>query len=582
MPRRIATRILRPSLSLFGKSLALVALITTLVAAVLTVKSQREMRAMALEGLQSLANDATAGLATRLAGAIKFGKAEAVTAAFATFGLQESEKFAGGVAVNKGLVQVFASPDLTEEEVALLSALAQQASATGKLAQDPSGLYVAAPATTPDKNEINGAVAVLWSAKSTEALILQSTARSIATVIILLIGLLGFGGWFMHIALRVPLRRITVAIDAVAGADFLTPIPMVGRHDEVGGIAQSLDLMRHSLAEAEAARRQHSQNAELQRKVVAQLTEGLGRLALGDLTFQLPPDFPEDYAQLKSDFDTAMQNMAEALRSVVAASQKIGDGAAAINRQSGDLSQRTENQAAALEQTAAALHELTANVKTAANGAKEIDEVVRRAQTDARDSGAVVEDAVNAMQKIAEFSGQISTIIGVIDDIAFQTNLLALNAGVEAARAGEAGRGFAVVASEVRALALRSSGAAREIKTLINGSADQVSKGVVLVGETGTALSGIVSRIQEISELMGGIADGAVSQATSLNEINLGVGQLDQVTQRNAAMVVEATSASETLAQEAELLVGLTATFKVDQPTEALSFGQNQPRRRSA
>jgi methyl-accepting chemotaxis protein len=186
------------------------------------------------------------------------------------------------------------------------------------------------------------------------------------------------------------------------------------------------------------------------------------------------------------------------------------------------------------------------------------------------------------MQKIAEFSGQISTIIGVIDDIAFQTNLLALNAGVEAARAGEAGRGFAVVASEVRALALRSSGAAREIKTLINGSADQVSKGVVLVGETGTALSGIVSRIQEISELMGGIADGAVSQATSLNEINLGVGQLDQVTQRNAAMVVEATSASETLAQEAELLVGLTATFKVDQPTEALSFGQNQPRRRSA
>jgi len=219
---------------------------------------------------------------------------------------------------------------------------------------------------------------------------------------------------------------------------------------------------------------------------------------------------------------------------------------------------------------------MTTNAGAAAAAILDVEKVVTQAQTEARQSGIVVDNAVNAMQEIAKFSGQISTIIGVIDDISFQTNLLALNAGVEAARAGEAGRGFAVVASEVRALAQRSSEAARQINTLITGSANQVRSGVDLVGKAGQSLNSILTRVQHISGLMGGIANGASAQSSGLGEINHAVGQLDQVTQRNAAMVQTANTTSEALATEAKHLVKLVSMFQVDAPA---AIAQNGRRR---
>jgi methyl-accepting chemotaxis protein len=165
-----------------------------------------------------------------------------------------------------------------------------------------------------------------------------------------------------------------------------------------------------------------------------------------------------------------------------------------------------------------------------------------------------VQNAVVAMEAIEKSAGEISQIIGVIDEIAFQTNLLALNAGVEAARAGDAGKGFAVVASEVRALAQRSAEAAKEIKALISASNTQVKSGVDLVGETGTALNRIATHVTEIAAIVTGIAGSAQEQASGLNEVNSAVNQMDQVTQQNAGMVQEITAASRSLAQEAETL----------------------------
>nr|WP_255354005.1 methyl-accepting chemotaxis protein [Phenylobacterium sp. Root700] len=193
------------------------------------------------------------------------------------------------------------------------------------------------------------------------------------------------------------------------------------------------------------------------------------------------------------------------------------------------------------------------------------------ARGDAQKSGDVVRQAVAAMSQIEQSAQQISQIIGVIDEIAFQTNLLALNAGVEAARAGEAGRGFAVVASEVRALAQRSAEAAKEIKTLISASTQQVGQGVHLVGETGEALQRIVGRVAEIDSLVGEIAASAQEQATGLAEVNGAVNQMDQVTQQNAAMVEESTAASHALANEAEALAGSVARFKIGQAYVAAS-----------
>ncbi|MHC3126375.1 hypothetical protein OB03_03300, partial [Brevundimonas sp. GN22] len=236
-----------------------------------------------------------------------------------------------------------------------------------------------------------------------------------------------------------------------------------------------------------------------------------------------------------------------------------------ISAASNDLSHRTEQQAATLEETAAALDQITVTVSRTADGAKEAASVVLGARSDAEHSGVVMNNAVQAMTAIESSSNQISAIIGVIDEIAFQTNLLALNAGVEAARAGDAGRGFAVVASEVRALAQRSAAAAKEIKTLISASGQQVSKGVDLVGQTGDALGRIVQRVAQIDALVNEIAASAQEQSTGLAQVNTAVNQMDQVTQQNAAMVEESTAACHALATEAEELAKSVSRFVVSQ-----------------
>jgi methyl-accepting chemotaxis protein len=216
-----------------------------------------------------------------------------------------------------------------------------------------------------------------------------------------------------------------------------------------------------------------------------------------------------------------------------------------------------------VEETAAALEEITTTVKDSARRAEEVGRLVDRARGNAEQSGVIVEDAVRAMEGIEKSSSEISNIIGVIDEIAFQTNLLALNAGVEAARAGEAGKGFAVVAQEVRELAQRSANAAKEIKTLINASTSQVQSGVDLVGNAGKALETIVREVQEINRHIDAIVTSSREQSTGLQEINTAINTIDQGTQQNAAMVEEQTAASHGLASEAAALNDLLAQFQL-------------------
>jgi methyl-accepting chemotaxis protein len=299
-----------------------------------------------------------------------------------------------------------------------------------------------------------------------------------------------------------------------------------------------------------------------QEAVVEALRLALGRLSDGDLTAQIDTCFEADYERLRVDFNTAASTLHDAIQTVVENAGGIESEAKEITSAAEDLSRRTEQQAATLEQTAAALDELTASVRSAAQGASEASRNVTDARASAEASGAIVEQAVSAMGEIAASSARISKIISVIDDIAFQTNLLALNAGVEAARAGEAGRGFAVVASEVRALAQRSSEAAREIDGLITVSTSQVRRGVDLVGQAGSALKHIVGSVSDIAERVNAIAGSAQEQAAGLAEINTAVNQLDQVTQHNAAMFEQTTAASHALTRGAVALTETTARFR--------------------
>jgi methyl-accepting chemotaxis protein len=247
---------------------------------------------------------------------------------------------------------------------------------------------------------------------------------------------------------------------------------------------------------------------------VNEIAAGLSRLAEQDLEQEIARQFHPSFEKLRADFNRSLDKLRSAMVRIAESAGAIEAGTLEIATASDDLSKRTEQQAASLEETAAALDEITTAVKKSAEGAAHARQVVSTADQDAKNSAHVMRQAVEAMQGIAKSSTQISQIIGVIDEIAFQTNLLALNAGVEAARAGEAGRGFAVVASEVRALAQRSAEAAKEIKGLISNSSIQVESGVKLVAETGQSLERIMTQVADINSVISDIAVGAQEQAT--------------------------------------------------------------------
>ena len=248
---------------------------------------------------------------------------------------------------------------------------------------------------------------------------------------------------------------------------------------------------------------------------------------------------------------------------IARSSDSIDSGSREISGGAGDLAQRTERQAASLEETAAALDEITANVTSASRRAQEARDCAVQASASAARSTVLAGEAVLAMERIEQSSGRISSIIGVIDQIAFQTNLLALNAGVEAARAGDAGRGFAVVAHEVRELAQRSAKAAKEIETIVRGSSAEVEDGVRFVRDTGAALNEIGSHVDVVNRHMEAIAVAAREQSVGLAEINAAINQMDQGTQQNAAMVEENNAASAVLAGEAARLRQLVSTFRL-------------------
>lgn len=378
----------------------------------------------------------------------------------------------------------------------------------------------------------------------------------------IVVGVLGF---LTAQSVTAPLARLGVGMQAVANRKYDAEIDDTDRRDEIGVLAQTLVAFRDALRDAAIASDDRRALQKEQAKVVERLSMALRKLAEGDLTTKIETPFDGEYDALRLDYNRSIDTLNETIGSVVDRAHGIQRGSDKMTKSADELSQRTENQAATLEQTAAALDELTVSVKSAATGAREVEKIVADAQTDADESEPVVRDAVSAMKEIEHSSNEISQIIGVIDDIAFQTNLLALNAGVEAARAGDAGRGFAVVASEVRALAQRSSDAAKQIKGLIGSSSQQVERGVGLVDKAGAVLTRIVDRISHISTLMTDIASGAEEQSIGLGEINTGVTQLDKVTQQNAAMVEETTAGYHKLNRDAQSLSEMVAKFKLSQ-----------------
>ncbi|MEQ1529000.1 MAG: methyl-accepting chemotaxis protein [Methylococcales bacterium] len=293
---------------------------------------------------------------------------------------------------------------------------------------------------------------------------------------------------------------------------------------------------------------------------IAQLAKAL---ASGDLTQSIQKHFPGTFGTVVASINETAATLKGLIADIKDATDTIYSASKEIALGNNDLSHRTEEQAASIEQSAASMEELTSTVQHNAENSKQANELAQGAAKTAGKGLFVVNQVITTMEEINTASHRIGDIISVIDDIAFQTNILALNAAVEAARAGEQGKGFAVVAIEVRNLAQRSSGAASEIKRLINDSMEKVTGGSKLVGEAGDTMQDIVSSIQNVTQMMSEISAASAEQSEGINQINQAIGQMDNITQQNAALVEQAAAAAESLQEQSQQLSAAIATFKV-------------------
>ncbi|MCZ4430749.1 methyl-accepting chemotaxis protein [Agrobacterium sp. SOY23] len=440
-------------------------------------------------------------------------------------------------------------------------------------------------ALLPIVTEISTAYRQEREASALENQVAAETTVSIVVALIALAVVSLFAGvYFIGRSITRPATAITGAMRRLAEGETEFAVPGLRRKDEFGAMAHALEIFRQAAiakieledqalaarqqAEAEKTRFQREAEAEAQARLM-QATTGLAaalrRLAAGDLSFELNEPFAPDFEALRHDLNLTIRQLDAAMSGVVQSTVAIDGGSQEISQSAADLARRTEQQAASLEETAAALDELTANIRISADRAVEARTIAHSADEDANRTADLVVDTITAMEKIEQSSGRIGSIISVIDEIAFQTNLLALNAGVEAARAGEAGRGFAVVAQEVRELAQRSAKAAAEIKILIQTSGSEVKEGARFVRETGAALSRIGGSVKTINDHIEAIAAATREQSLGLSEINTSVNHLDQGTQQNAAMVEENNAASAMLAGETTRLKELVQQFRLSE-----------------
>jgi methyl-accepting chemotaxis protein len=437
---------------------------------------------------------------------------------------------------------------------------------------------------------------------------------------------IGFGGAVMLLGVLLALglgnrlsrviRGTTNAMTKLAAGDTSVAMPGCGRRDEIGTMAAALQVFRDIAIEKQKVEEQQGLAAE----EIAQLVEAaaagdltkridingktgffqklgegmnglldavgsatgevvsmMSALAHGNLSRRIAGDYQGQLLTLKSDANATADKLAQVVGQTIEGMATIRNATSELASGATDLASRTEAQVARLEQISASVRQLTTAMRESVDNADQATKLAASARGAAENGGRVADAAVAAMSQIEQSSQRISDIVGMIDDIAFQTNLLALNAAVEAARAGEAGRGFAVVAGEVRALAQRSSHASKDIKALIANSGTQVKQGVQLVNDAGETLSGIVSSVKRVSDIVAAIAEANSGQLSAVHEVQDAVAQIEQVTQQNAALVEQSTAALGSVDNQVRTVTEVIGFFETNGTAVADTDSFNAP-----
>lgn len=564
-PRRL--RMPRPAFraTLFVKVTGLVAATALLVVAVNIVLELRATDRLATANLRQNAATQVGALAGQTANAVRFGDAARVGAVTGEQFALTGEDMAGLVLTAADGSVLAAEGDLTAETREALRQLA--AGATALATTDEAGGFLVVTPILNGETRVGG-LATHWLSAPARARAHADDWITLSIAFAALALMLVVAVLAVRRMIALPMAQLEGSLEDLAEGRYDQPIAALDRSDEIGDFARHVADLRDRLRIARNDEEARDEERALQVRVVAALRDGLNALARRDLTNLLAEAFDARYEPLRIDYNETVAALQRILGAVILAVGRISEGSDDMAGSADELSQRTETQAATLEQTAAALQQISASVSETASNARKAERIARGAQEQAQISEPIVREAIEAMAAIQQRSSQIAQIITLIDDISFQTNLLALNAGVEAARAGESGRGFAVVATEVRALAQRSSDAAREIKELVNGSTQQVDHGVDLVRRSGEALQQFSGQVDDIASLMTEVAQAADDQAHSVTEINVGVSQLDTVTQQNAAMVQQTTVAIHDLRLQSSELASLLQGFRLDGPIE--------------
>lgn len=581
----IKKRILLSCALLGAAFLAQTAVTATMESGIISVGERQRMMSRAQHNIMQadMMHDATYGSVYRVLYAVERGDRataeqarrelagfrKAFEAAYAdSQELDLDPEIKGDIALATGSLNSF----LDQADAITAKALRDQSSAGAPM----NDFNAAFSALGVSQEKIAGQIKVRLDAGTAEVEKISSYALlALAVVTLLFCGVLVWVWRFFNTGIVRPIEGVSQILRRMAAGDYDVTINPPATEDEIAEILRAAQAFREAGLAARNAEKEQS-------KVVAAVDEGLSSLAEGDLSARIAEPFAPSYETLRATFNNTMDRLSTLMQSVTASASSVSTGAAEIRAASDDLALRNEQQAASLEETATSMNQVTGIVKDTASSAAEVQHTIASAHAEANDGGAVVKRAIAAMDAIEQSSQEITQIINVIDGIAFQTNLLALNAGVEAARAGDAGKGFAVVANEVRALAQRSADAAKDIKSLITTSSEQVASGVTLVGETGALLEKIVTRVGEVSTLVGVIARTSEEQAVNLEQVNTAVGEMDRMTQQNAAMVEQSTAAARSLAEEATEMTRLVSRFRTAAGQPVVSAAKSMPRRKPA